>query len=49
MTRTGALADTLARARHYGQLAIDALAPFPAGKVRDALSEAVEFAIARVY
>lgn len=49
MTRTGALADTLARARHYGQLAIDALAPFPAGKIRDALCEAVEFAIARAY
>lgn len=49
MTRAGALADTLARARHYGQLAIDALAPFPAGPIRDALGEAVEFAIARAY
>lgn len=49
MTRTSALADTLARARHYGQLAIDALASFPAGAARDALVEAVEFAIARAY
>ncbi len=46
---TGALRDTLARARHYGQLAIDALARFPTGKARAALTEAVEFAIARAY
>jgi len=46
---TGALADTIERARHYGRRAIDALAPFPAGKARSALTEAVEFAIARAY
>jgi octaprenyl-diphosphate synthase len=44
-----ALADTLARARTYGQRAIDALGPFPAGKAKAALTEAVEFAIARAY
>ncbi len=49
MQQTGALADTLARARHYGQRAIDALAPFANGKAKDALVEAVEFAIARAY
>ncbi|MEH3107197.1 MAG: polyprenyl synthetase family protein [Sphingomonas fennica] len=49
LERTGALRDTLARARHYGQLAIDALGRFPAGKARAALTEAVEFAIARAY
>ena len=49
MGKTGALADTLARARHYGQLAIDALEPFEGGPARDALIEAVEFAIARAY
>lgn len=47
--RTGAIADTLARARHYGQRAIDALGLFTGGKARDALVEAVEFAIARAY
>lgn len=41
--------DTIARARHYGQRAIDALAPFRAGKAKDAMIEAVEFAVARVY
>lgn len=45
----GAIEDTLARARHYGQRAIDALGIFPAGKAKDALVEAVEFAIARAY
>ncbi len=46
---SGAIADTLARARHYGQRAIDALGPFANGKAKDALVEAVEFAIARAY
>ena len=44
-----ALDDTIARARHYGQRAIDALGPFPAGKAKAALVEAVEFAISRAY
>ncbi len=46
---TGAIADTLQRARHYGQRAIDALGPFPASQAKAALVEAVEFAIARAY
>jgi octaprenyl-diphosphate synthase len=46
---SGALDDTLERARHYGQRAVDALGRFPAGRARSALSEAVEFAIARAY
>jgi octaprenyl-diphosphate synthase len=46
---TGALADTMERARHYGRRAIDALAPFPAGRARAAMTEAVEFAVARAY
>jgi octaprenyl-diphosphate synthase len=45
----GALDDTIARARHYGQRAIDALGPFPQGKAKSALIEAVEFAISRAY
>ena len=47
--RTHAVDDTLARARHYGQRAIDALGAFPAGAARAAMVEAVEFAIARAY
>ena len=46
---TGALADTMERARHYGRRAIDALAPFPAGRARTAMTQAVEFAVARTY
>jgi octaprenyl-diphosphate synthase len=46
---SGALADTVDRARTYGQRAIDALGPFPASKAKAALVEAVEFAIARAY
>ena len=46
---SGAISDTVARARHYGQRAIDALGPFANGKAKDALVEAVEFAIARAY
>ena len=46
---TGADTDTLARARHYGQRAIDALGRFPGGHAKDAMVEAVEFAVARAY
>ena len=46
---TGALADTIERARLYGRRAIDALAIFPAGKAKAALTEAAEFAVARAY
>jgi octaprenyl-diphosphate synthase len=44
-----AIDDTLDRARHYGQRAIDAIAHFPTGEAKSALTEAVEFAIARAY
>ena len=49
MRSTEALADTVDRARHYGRRAIDALGLFATGKARTALTEAVEFAIARAY
>jgi octaprenyl-diphosphate synthase len=49
LRESGALADTIDRARTYGQRAIDALGPFPGGKAKAALTEAVEFAIARAY
>jgi octaprenyl-diphosphate synthase len=46
---TRAAEDTLARARHYGQRAIDALGRFAPGQAKDAMVEAVEFAVARAY
>ena len=49
LVKTGAMEDTISRARHYGQRAIDALGIFPSGKARAAMTEAVEFAISRAY
>jgi octaprenyl-diphosphate synthase len=46
---SGALDDTIARARTYAQRAIDALGAFPASKAKAALVEAAEFAVARGY
>ncbi len=46
---SNAVADTLARARHYGQRAIDALGRFAPGQAKDAMVEAVEFAVVRAY
>lgn len=49
LTATEALHDTIERARHYGQKAIDALGPFPTSRAKAAMVEAVEFAVARAY
>ncbi|MEP7350034.1 MAG: polyprenyl synthetase family protein [Sphingorhabdus sp.] len=49
LRRHGAIDDTIERARHYGQRAIDAIAHFPGGEAKAALIETVEFAISRVY
>ena len=49
LDRTRAIDDTLMRARHYGQRAVDALGAFPASAAKAAMTEAVEFAIARAY
>jgi octaprenyl-diphosphate synthase len=46
---SGSIADTLARARHYGELAIDAIADMPASSAKVALTETVRFAIARAF
>jgi octaprenyl-diphosphate synthase len=46
---TGALADTVERARQYARRAIDALAMFPVSKAKTALVEAAQFAVARAY
>ena len=44
-----ALSDTLERAQHYGAIARDALALFNPSPAKDALIEAVDFAISRGY
>jgi octaprenyl-diphosphate synthase len=46
---TGAIDDTLARARTYGQRAVDALGRFPSTAAKAALAEAAAFAVARAY
>ena len=49
LTQYNAISDTVERARHYGQMAIDAIGHFPSSEAKSALTEAVEFAIARAY
>ena len=49
IARHNALADTRARARHFAQRAIDALAIFPDNSARRAMVEAAHFAVARGY
>ncbi|WP_019833928.1 polyprenyl synthetase family protein [Sphingomonas sp. PR090111-T3T-6A] len=49
LEETNAVADTLARARHYGQRAIAALGRFPDGRAKSALIEAAQFAVSRAY
>ena len=41
--------STVSRARHYGAIAKDALALFPAAPMKQALEEAVEFCTARTH
>jgi octaprenyl-diphosphate synthase len=48
MRQHRAIEDTIERARHFGAVARDALAPFPESNVKAALLEAVEFSISRV-
>ena len=44
-----ALEDTVERARHYGAMAKDALALFPASPMREALGEVVDFCVSRAH
>ncbi len=44
-----ALDDTIDRARHFGAVARDALAPFPRSPLKAALLEVVDFCIERAY
>ena len=48
ITKYGALADTIARAVHYGTMARDALAPLPETPWKSALLEVIDFCIERV-
>jgi octaprenyl-diphosphate synthase len=49
MKRSGAIDDTIVRARHYGAMACEALAIFPDSRERSALLDAVEFCISRLH
>ena len=49
MAKHRALEDTITRAQHYGAIARDALALFPASPMKHALEEAVEFCISRTH
>ncbi len=49
MRQNRAIEDTVERARHFGAVARDALAPFPESDWRSALLEAVDFCISRAY
>jgi octaprenyl-diphosphate synthase len=48
MTRHGSIADTIARARHFGEIARDALAPIKASPEKSALIDVIDFCISRV-
>jgi octaprenyl-diphosphate synthase len=48
ITKYGSLADTIARANHYGTIARDALAALPASPWKAALNEVIDFCIGRV-
>ncbi|HEX4862047.1 MAG TPA: polyprenyl synthetase family protein [Rhizomicrobium sp.] len=46
---TGAISETMARARRYADLARDALSPLPAGEIRSALADIADFCVERAY
>ncbi len=48
MTRHNAIGDTIARARHFGEIARDALAPLPKTAEKAALVDVIDFCIGRV-
>lgn len=49
MNAYGTISATLERARHYGAIARDALAPFPDSSHKSALLETVDFCISRAH
>ena len=48
MRKHNALADTIQRARHFGAIARDALAPLPRSQTKEALLDVVDFCISRL-
>jgi octaprenyl-diphosphate synthase len=46
---TGAISETMARARRYADQAREALSPLPAGEVRSALADIADFCVERAY
>ena len=46
---TGAISDTMARARRYADLAREALAPVPTGELRSVLGDIADFCVERAY
>lgn len=48
MARHAAIADTIGRARHFGEIARDALAPLDASAQKTALIDVIDFCISRV-
>jgi octaprenyl-diphosphate synthase len=48
ISRNNGLKDTIARAKHYGTIARDALSPLPASAHKAALMEVIDFCIERV-
>lgn len=48
MARHGAIGDTIARARHFGDIARDALAPLPESAHKRSLVDVIDFCISRV-
>jgi octaprenyl-diphosphate synthase len=48
MTKYGTIGDTIQRARHFGEIASDALAPLPLSPEKAAMLEVIDFCIARV-
>ena len=48
MTRHGAIGDTIGRARHFGEIARDALAPLKKTPQKQAMLDVIDFCISRV-
>lgn len=48
LRKHGTINDTIQRARHFGEIARDALAPLPFTPQKDALLDVIDFCIARV-
>lgn len=49
MEKHGSLTDTVARARHYGEVARDALGIFPDGPMKQAMNDVIDFCVERAY